>query len=331
MTSRRPFCHALGIVALSAPLSTRAIGHVTARFAVAGGAAATLTASIDVVVGEMLAVTKSGTGTGSVTSDVGLISCGAICSDAYPGSTVTLTARPSAGSTFAGWSGGGCSGTGACKVKLLAMTTVNAEFAATGCFLNISVIPPGAGMVTSTPPAISCSFTCSIFNATGTVYTLTATPAVGWTFAGWSASCSGTGTCVAGCGSLTATFSLPQFNLTVTKSGAGAGTVTSAPPGISCGGACIAPFAPGTVVTLTAASATGSAFAGWSGGVPACSGTGTCTVTMNQAQSVAATFNIMVPPPAAITAIPTLTEWMLLLLTLLVGGAGAFMLRRRKF
>ncbi|MBK9246384.1 MAG: hypothetical protein IPM30_16385 [Burkholderiales bacterium] len=41
-------------------------------------------------------------------------------------------------------------------------------------------------------------------------------------------------------------------------------------------------------MTLTAAAATGSTFAGWSG---ACSGTGTCTVSMTAARSVTATFN----------------------------------------
>jgi len=44
-------------------------------------------------------------------------------------------------------------------------------------------------------------------------------------------------------------------------------------------------------VTLTAAAASGSTFAGWSG---ACTGTGTCTVSMTAAQSVTATFNTSV-------------------------------------
>jgi endo-1,4-beta-xylanase len=76
--------------------------------------------------------------------------------------------------------------------------------------------------------------------------------------------------------------------LTVTKSGSGSGTVTSAPAGINCGSTCSAGFASGTSVTLTATPAGGSTFAGWSG---SCSGTGTCTLSMTAARSVTATFN----------------------------------------
>ena len=76
--------------------------------------------------------------------------------------------------------------------------------------------------------------------------------------------------------------------LTVTKSGAGSGTVSSSPAGISCGAACSGNFAGGTKVALTATPAAGSTFAGWSG---ACTGTGICTVTMDAAKTVTATFN----------------------------------------
>jgi hypothetical protein len=44
----------------------------------------------------------------------------------------------------------------------------------------------------------------------------------------------------------------------------------------------------GTVVTLTARVTGNRVFAGWSG---ACTGTGTCTVTMNADKAVTATFN----------------------------------------
>jgi hypothetical protein len=64
--------------------------------------------------------------------------------------------------------------------------------------------------------------------------------------------------------------------------------VTSSPSGISCGSDCNESYPPGTQVTLTAAPAAGAQFVGWSG---ACSGsTLTCTLQMNSAKSVTATF-----------------------------------------
>jgi hypothetical protein len=82
-----------------------------------------------------------------------------------------------------------------------------------------------------------------------------------------------------------------SFTLSVSKTGAGSGTVTSSPAGINCGNSCSAAFAPATVVTLTADAASGSTFAGWSGG--GCTGTGSCTVTLSASQSVSATFDIV--------------------------------------
>ncbi|MBZ0159098.1 MAG: hypothetical protein K8G79_02970, partial [bacterium] len=56
--------------------------------------------------GPLLTVTKTGTGSGTVTSNPGGIDCGASCSANYPtGTPVTLTPTPASGSTFAGWSG----------------------------------------------------------------------------------------------------------------------------------------------------------------------------------------------------------------------------------
>jgi len=75
--------------------------------------------------------------------------------------------------------------------------------------------------------------------------------------------------------------------LTVTKGGAGTGTVTSAPASIDCGATCAADFPTGTAVTLTATAAAGSVFSGWSG---ACTGTGTCQVAMDAAAAVTAGF-----------------------------------------
>jgi hypothetical protein len=75
--------------------------------------------------------------------------------------------------------------------------------------------------------------------------------------------------------------------LDVTKSGAGAGTVTSLPARIDCGSTCSGEFFEGVTVTLTATPASGSRFAGWSG---PCSGVGSCEVEIGESQSVNAEF-----------------------------------------
>lgn len=82
-----------------------------------------------------------------------------------------------------------------------------------------------------------------------------------------------------------------RSQLTVSRGGAGAGSVAASGGGIDCGATCSALYTRTTEtapsVTLTATAATGSTFTGWSG---ACSGSTTCVVTMDAARSVEATF-----------------------------------------
>ena len=81
---------------------------------------------------------------------------------------------------------------------------------------------------------------------------------------------------------------LAPNSLTVNRAGTGSGTVTSNPPGIDCGATCSASYVIGTVVTLTATPDLVSIFNGWSG-CDTVAGT-TCTVTMNAARTVTASF-----------------------------------------
>jgi hypothetical protein len=265
-----------------------------------------------------LSVSKTGTGTGTVISSPSGISCGATCSANFRTNTiVTLTASPATGSTFAGWSGA-CSGSATtCQVTMNAVKSVTASFNASSSpaqTLSVSKTGTGTGTVTSSPSAINCGATCSANFSTNTIVTLTASPATGSTFAGWSGACSGSAsTCrvtmnaawaVIGAGAVTATFNATSSSLqtlSVSKTGTGTGTVISSPSGINCGATCSANFSTNTIVTLTASPATGSTFAGWGG---ACSGSATtCQVAMNAARSVTTTFKSTSSTPQTIELI----------------------------
>jgi hypothetical protein len=140
----------------------------------------------------------SGLGNGSVTSAPSGINCGSNCAASFPpGTQVSLTAVPEDGSVFAGWSGGGCSGTGVCAVLSQSPESVSAAFNLASYSLAVSV--SGNGEVTSSPAGIDCkagnSGNCSASFAPGTTVGLTATPAVGSSFLGWGQNCSGSEGC----------------------------------------------------------------------------------------------------------------------------------------
>ena len=85
-----------------------------------------------------------------------------------------------------------------------------------------------------------------------------------------------------------------QFALSVTSSGTGSGTITSADGGINCGTTCMANYWDGEPVTLIASPAQGSLFIGWrncdlSYGL-------SCTLTVTAARTATAIFNV----PAAL-------------------------------
>jgi hypothetical protein len=159
-------------------------------------------------------------------------------------------------------------------------------------------------IVTAQAPATAVS---------GTSFTVAATAPAGAVLYSSSGSCSNAGatfTMTSGTGTCTVKYDqpgndsynaapqvvetvravVPRFTLTITKSGAGSGTVTSSVAAISCGTTCAADFDSGTTVTLTATPAANSTFIGWSG---ACGGSGSCTVTIDAAKTATATFGLV--------------------------------------
>jgi photosystem II stability/assembly factor-like uncharacterized protein len=163
------------------------------------------TAEFDLGAGPTLTVAIMGSGTGTVTSSPAGINCtsGATsgCSGVFPsGTQVTLSATAATGQ-FLGWSGGGCSGTGPCVITLTADTQVTASIAMTRT-LTVTLAGDGNGTVTSTPPGISCASGsasgCSFaFPDTIAMVTLSASPAMGSSWAGWSVGGGGAPGCTA--------------------------------------------------------------------------------------------------------------------------------------
>ena len=243
-----------------------------------------------------LTVDVVGSGSGTVTSSPSGIACGTDCTASFDdGTPVTLTATPDAGSTFAGWSGA-CSGTASCEVGMDSDREVSATFldpTSNLATLSIDVEPFDADWTVREGGSGGVVVDSGVGDATLQVdsgtYFLSASRS---NYVGASSSV----TVAAGDVEtvLLELVALP-FELTVTVTGAGSGSVTSTPVGINCsGGTCSAEFDAGEPVSLTATPSGSDEFDGWSG---ACSGTGTCTVTMDQARSVTATFVLPDVPP----------------------------------
>ena len=161
--------------------------------------AASHTWIFEAAAGTDISIVKTGTGTGSVVSTPDGINCGATCKYTYAGGQqLTLTAAPAEGSKFAGWSGGGCSGTGQCLVTLNADTTVSALFVTSSqVVLRVSKSGKGTGTVTVVPAAdASCGSNCYVYELNPKTLAkkvkLTAKPDVGVKFVGWTGDISGT-------------------------------------------------------------------------------------------------------------------------------------------
>lgn len=193
--------------------------------------------------------------------------------------------------------------------------TTFAQFPAPPALITVTKSGIGTGKVVSDKYGVNCGAECwiSVENPPHPLkVTLTATPDAGSVFSGWYRYfvVNGSTTPLFVSSSTSQLFSndiidacfeicvnarfdkIPTlYKLTINKPGTGLGIVQSNPPGVYCKGdatSCNHDFLSGTSVTLYAYSSADAVFNGWTGG---CTGTSTsCTVTMNAAKMVTATF-----------------------------------------
>src|SRR5204862_254327 len=123
------------------------------------------------------------------------------------GSTVELTATPATGWHFAGWSGAATGTTNPVSVTMDGDKTVTATFAIDTSGLAVTAV--GSGSVAKSRDQASYDH--------GSTVQLTATPATGWHFAGWSGAATGTTNPVSvtmdGDKTVTATFAIDTHSL----------------------------------------------------------------------------------------------------------------------
>jgi uncharacterized repeat protein (TIGR02543 family) len=187
------------------------------------------------------------------------------------GEVVTLTATAYPGWTFAGWSGDFYGTTTPATVAMIGSRLITATFTQDEYSLTANTV--GNGSVTRDPDQTTYTY--------GQVVTLTAEPAPGWSFAGWSGDPDAgitTTVTITGNTTVTATFTQDEYTLTVNTVGDGSVAVDPTP----------GPYHYGDVVTLTATADAGWRFSGWSGALSGSANPANLTMTGNEV--VTATF-----------------------------------------
>lgn len=232
-------------------------------------------------------------------------------------SFMRLNASPPQGVTYSGWT------TAAISVGAPSTSLSNPA----GDMQKISY-GQLSGFLTCTPP-VNGSFTCqSAGSDTGTFDNIVFTSGItepgssgsgiflnnghylyGQLYGGNSSCANPTGSNIYGrfdkayaSGNFSQWLTAGTYTLGVSKTGTGAGTISSSPSGINCGTNCTNSFAAGQTVTLTATPQSGSYFQGWSG---ACSGGGTCTLSMTTNMNAAANFSTIPSGQSVLTVSQT--------------------------
>ena len=188
------------------------------------------------------------------------------------GESVTITPKPAQGYRFVNWSGD-CSGSGSCTLIMDRDRIVIAVFEPIQFTLRTNASPTnGGGLSPQGPRSYSM----------GTDVVITPVPAPGYKFLRWSGDCSGeTASCTLNmtqARTVTAEFSRIQRTLTTRVTPSAGGTVN--PSGTN-------GYPHGEMLTITAQPSAGYVLGRWEGD---CSGSGSCTVTMDRARDVTAVF-----------------------------------------
>jgi len=202
------------------------------------------------------------------------------------GAIVQLTATPSTGYTFTGWSGDATGLLNPLSVTMNANKNITANFELTGSGFTLNIIAVN-GSVLKNPNALSYSSGASVV--------LTATPNTGYTFTGWSGDATGSinplSVTMNANKNITANFALTSgFTLNVIANN---GSVTKNPDMVS--------YTSGSSVILTARANSGYTFTGWTG--DDLGSVNPLTVIMNRNKNITANFIADILPPTSPLAI----------------------------
>ena len=206
-----------------------------------------------------------------------------------PGATVTIIASPADGYQFSEWTGD-CTGAGDCVITMDSSKSVAANFVRTFT-LTTHTVPADRGTVS---PNSATS------HIEGSKITVIANPTDRYQFLDWSGDCTGRGACIVTMDadqSVTANFA-PVFHLTVAADPADGGAVL--PGGVTS-------YVDGTNLTVLAYPAAGYRFSNWIG---ACTGNGSCLLTVDEDKTVTAKFargvdlTVVANPPHGGTVLP---------------------------
>ncbi len=187
------------------------------------------------------------------------------------GTIVTLTATPSTGNHFVGWSGDTTATTNPLPLPMIANRTVTATFAINTYAVTLSSV--GAGSATKSPDLPQYNH--------GTPITFTGTPQSGQSFSSWSGDTSSTANPL----NMTVTRPLnivARFTVAVNITIVGSGSVTKNPN--------LTAYPLGSIVQLTATPITGWHFVGWSGDTTAT--TNPLSISLPTTRNLTATFAI---------------------------------------